>query len=472
MKKLILIFILFLSTASGNGQAIEVDSLRKLLATTTEDTVRIDVLCDLSFYEQNFHAGLKLAKEALALSKKIGYKKGECSSLFQMGNQYLTVSNSTMALHYFLEALKISEEINDKASRGACYMAIGLIYKEQGDYPNALGYLQKAESSKPDDKEPADLAYGMALLYVNFGDVYLRMNQQDSALKYFLRSYEFFNSADIQYQLNLALNGLGSVQLRMGNTEIALGYYRQAVRNAVAHEDTVGLSDTYLLMAQLFEKEGQRDSSIIYGEMAIENAQRVNAFKNVSEAGRLLSRQYNDRDDKLALRYLVIAQLANDSLFNTQKITQLQNMFLSEADREASNAEKEQHAAEQRRQNLEYAAIAIFIITFIILFLIISRSIIVTERWISFFGILGLLTVFEFINLLIHPALARITHESPVFLLMAYVVVASLLIPVHHRLEKWILVRVTEKNRKIRLENARKTIEELEAKEVNAPGKK
>ena len=80
---------------------------------------------------------------------------------------------------------------------------------------------------------------------------------------------------------------------------------------------------------------------------------------------------------------------------------------------------------------------------------------------ISFFGVLGLLVVFEFINLLIHPSLASTTHDSPVLMLLALVVIASLLIPIHNRLEKWIKEKMIKKNKKIRLEAAKKTIEKL-----------
>jgi len=45
--------------------------------------------------------------------------------------------------------------------------------------------------------------------------------------------------------------------------------------------------------------------------------------------------------------------------------------------------------------------------------------------------------------------------------LLALVIIASLLIALHHRLGKWIKERMTEKNRRIRLEAARKTIEKL-----------
>jgi NADH:ubiquinone oxidoreductase subunit 3 (subunit A) len=121
----------------------------------------------------------------------------------------------------------------------------------------------------------------------------------------------------------------------------------------------------------------------------------------------------------------------------------------------------------QRTQNIQYALIALSIIIFITIFLLLSRTIVVKERLISFFVVLGLLIVFEFINLLIHPWLASFTNESPVLMLGALVVIAALLIPLHHRLERWIKTKVIEKNKAIRLAAAKKTIEMLEKNAEN-----
>ena len=81
---------------------------------------------------------------------------------------------------------------------------------------------------------------------------------------------------------------------------------------------------------------------------------------------------------------------------------------------------------------------------------------------IKFIGIVGLLIVFEFINLFIHPFLENITHESPAIMLILLVGIASLLIPLHHKLEKWINSKMVEKNKRIRLAAAKRTIEKLE----------
>jgi hypothetical protein len=100
-------------------------------------------------------------------------------------------------------------------------------------------------------------------------------------------------------------------------------------------------------------------------------------------------------------------------------------------------------------------------------FSLLSHSIIVNEKWIEYLGILGLLIVFEFINLLIHPYLAEATHDSPIFMLLILVVIAALLIPLHHRLEKWVTKKMVEKNKKIRLAAAKRTLEKLNEHKEN-----
>ena len=49
-------------------------------------------------------------------------------------------------------------------------------------------------------------------------------------------------------------------------------------------------------------------------------------------------------------------------------------------------------------------------------------------------------------------------------MLLALVCIAALLVPLHHKLEKWTTVKLVEKNKATRLANAKKTIEKLEEK--------
>ncbi len=169
-----------------------------------------------------------------------------------------------------------------------------------------------------------------------------------------------------------------------------------------------------------------------------------------------------------AYHFAKIKEKINSEIFSQSNINKIQALAFNEQIRNIEEEAKAKAEEEQRKQNIQFALIAFGIITFIVLFLLFSRSIVANEKFISFFGVLGLLVVFEFINLLIHPWLASVTHESPVLMLLALVLIASLLIPLHHRLEKWIKEKMVEKNKKIRLEAAKKTIDQLEGRIENS----
>ena len=179
-----------------------------------------------------------------------------------------------------------------------------------------------------------------------------------------------------------------------------------------------------------------------------------------------IKRKLFDKLNKIdsAYYYSKLETEIRELIFDQDKLSAIEALGLKEQLRKMDEAAVEEAAKQQRKQNIQYIFLAIGIVTFLILFFLLSRSIIVNEKWISFFGILGLLIVFEFINLLIHPFLERVTHHNPMLMLLALVALASLLIPLHHRVEKWIKEKMTEKNKKIRLASAKKTIEELEEK--------
>jgi hypothetical protein len=244
----------------------------------------------------------------------------------------------------------------------------------------------------------------------------------------------------------------------MGHAELALPYYRMSI--ATAPPGGEDFPKSYYGLAMLFKQNGQTDSAFFYANKAL--AQSVLWPETHVKSALLLSELYEGKDNSLAFFYYKKAIQTRDSIYAAGKQLMIKNLSYNEQQRQQEIAAAQLKSRKERKQNLQYAAIAFAMITFIIIFLLFGRSIIATERTISFFGVLGLLAVFEFINLLIHPWLASLTHESPVLLLLALVAIASLLIPLHHRLEHWIKEKMTEKNKKIRLAAAKKIIQKLE----------
>jgi hypothetical protein len=164
------------------------------------------------------------------------------------------------------------------------------------------------------------------------------------------------------------------------------------------------------------------------------------------------------------MKYADMYQMANDSLNNLQSLQRNQLLTFEEDLRQQELVKVNLEANEQDKENLQYIFIDISILSLIILFLLLSRSFITNTRLIHFCGIVGLLIVFEFLNLLLHPFLEKITHHSPILLLLGLVGIASLLVPLHHKVEHWATAKLVSKNKEIRLANAQKTIEELAIK--------
>ena len=143
---------------------------------------------------------------------------------------------------------------------------------------------------------------------------------------------------------------------------------------------------------------------------------------------------------------------------------QAQLMGVEEESRQKHLKMAEEQEAEAHKENLQYIFIALGIIAFFMIFILFSRKHISNTKVIEFLSVVSLLIVFEFLNLLVHPILEKITHHSPLFMLLSLVALASLLIPVHHKLEHWAVNQLVEKNKSTRLAAAKKTVEELENK--------
>ena len=130
MKKIILPLLFTLSSTLINSQTNVRDSLKQLLQKEKKDTSRVLLLSGLSFayFESKPDTAMGLAIEALALSRRIGFTKGEATSLNAVGNAYY--GNDPKSMEFYLQALKINEKINNQDGIQRNYNNIGVIYIE------------------------------------------------------------------------------------------------------------------------------------------------------------------------------------------------------------------------------------------------------------------------------------------------------------------------------------------------------
>jgi hypothetical protein len=362
--------------------------------------------------------------------------------------------NDLQGLELVYSALEMAQQHHNKQALGIIYNDLSIAVK---DSVKTKEYLFKALSLS----EAAGDDFNTGFLLCNIAKQYSIPQKRDSALYYAQRSYELCLNKNLESALPYSLQILAQIHYSLYNDKgIAYEYIKKAMRTKAGMENTDYFVANNTTLANFFLTDGKSDSAIYYTNNAFN---RLNMGANLSYAlgvYDLYKEIYLNTNKDSALKYYKLYETTKDSADKLSNIQQRQLLTIKK-ELELDQLER------SHKQNLQFALIALGIITFIIIFLLLSRSIVANERFISFFGVLGLLIVFEFINLLIHPWLAHFTHESPVLMLVALVLLASLLIPLHHRLEKWIKEKMIEKNKKIRLAAAKKTIEKLDTKTEN-----
>lgn len=462
MKKILILFSCLFSINPVFSQSDNIDTMLKRIAAEKDENIRIDLIVGFftSTSESDPVLDMQNSQKLLQYARKCGDRISEIMALSNIGYDYMSFGNTPKSVEYNLKANELAQETGNEKLIANTKINLAHNYKGQGDYPKAISlYLSAAESgSKLND-------YVLQVwAYLNLGKVYFEMNKIDSALMYAQKGYELCMRFHLYDYLGFTLEGLGSIQGKMGNSSLAISYFNMAIKEGLKTKSPKQINLAYTAEAQYFHDINQNDSSVVYAKKAIDVVQHT-AFSNYSiKPSKLLLDIYRNNNIDSAFKYSEMYRMANDSLFSAKTIQQTQLMTFEDELRQRELTTERLKAEEQRKQNIQYVLIALGIVTFSILFLLLSRSFITSTKLIEFLGVLALLIVFEFLNLLLHPYLERVTNHTPVLMLSALVCIAALLIPLHHRVEKWSTAKLVENNKKIRLAMAKKTIEKLEGK--------
>jgi tetratricopeptide (TPR) repeat protein len=436
MRKYCIILLLANSMQAGYSQRTEIDSLQKLLSVTREDTSRVLLMESISYAWQysNVNIATQYAQQGLELAKKIKFKKGEAYCINALGNIFFVTGNYPKALEKYLEALKIKEQLNDQRGIAISYANIGNIYSEQGENRQALRYM--AETKKMD--ELLKDSTGMLIDLLNMGDVYAMLNALDTSLQLLQQAHNIALRIHDNIFIGAVLHSLGNIYEKKNNDIPALNYYRESVFASSAVNDMETLSKAYKSIAGIYKKTGMNDSCILYAKKSLSAAQEASLAKEILTASNLLSEIYkNNHTIDSAFKYQELSVALKDSLFNLEKIKQVQHLTFNEEQRQKELAVQKAAAEKERRDNLQMIGITIFIINLFFIVLLLSKRK-TNPKTIEFLGLLTLLLLFEFISLLIDPFIGNITHHTPVLMLLISVIVASILVPAHHRLSEFM----------------------------------
>ena len=460
MKNSCFLLAFFFCMAQLYAQKNKADSFAALLAKEKTDSNKVTLLWNMADATNNYNpdTSLYLSQKSLYLAQKIKFTEGESRALGIIANTFLKIGNYPRALDFYLQKLKIEEKRDNPGNLASVIMNIGIVYVYQEEYRKALPYYFEADSII-NAKNIEELKYNIA---INLGDVYSRLHSNDTAFGYFKRSLDLANKIQDDNFRGASLVGLGHSYFEQGKDSLALETYHASMNYLKAVNNEELICEAALGIAKLYQRINKPDSAESYARMALALAQKDKFLSWQLEATTFLTNHFKQsKQADSTLVYLEQTQALKDSINSKDRIRESQVLFSNEQLRQNELAENRLKAKHERSKQLQLLFIGIFIPGLFLFTLFLSRRK-VHIRFIKLMGILSLLILFEYLTLLLHPYGLEFTNHTPVFEIMIFVSIAAILIPTHHRIEHWLIEKLTQKRN--RYEEGQFTIRKVRLK--------
>ena len=274
MKKFIaVVFLVLIIQAIGYTQDLNVEAtwredILHRLDTAKQDTSRVLLIAELANYYkfQLPDSALFYGYKALTLARKIKFPKGELAALQMIMITQFQLGNDSRALQVTLEGLKIAEKnnlVNDKAT---LMSSLGFVYYRVKNYTKGLSLFRESMALFDSLQNYTFVAF----MENNIGEVYLTLNQLDSALYYCESAYKNavqLNQLSEGWVTQGVLLNLGRIESIKGNADKALAYFRRLLSMATNPND---IFNSYFSIAELYQQINSSDSCIYYTKESLE----------------------------------------------------------------------------------------------------------------------------------------------------------------------------------------------------------
>ena len=235
MKNALLILLFAMSLFSAKAQRLaNFDSLRREKATlekspATPQNQQKLVLLLANFYDiyspdYQRDTAQRYITQALAISRKIGWKKGEALALIRLGSNKNVSQHYFEAYQHFRQALGLAQTAGNDSLTGLALKALAGNYYTRGQVTLGVEYTQKAIVAL----RRAQDHNLVSICYKNLG--YMRLQQGDSTAA--LNAYQQALTYAQQHQAVAAEAGayenLGEYWLEHGNPTLGISYVERA----------------------------------------------------------------------------------------------------------------------------------------------------------------------------------------------------------------------------------------------------
>lgn len=218
--------LLLWTSASASAQ-VNTDSLRMVIQSTQNDSIRIYALLDLGYeYELVLpDSSLAIYKRAEILSSETENHLGKAKALQYSGIVCHDKGEFYQAIRFYTKALYAYQQAQSENGVATTYNNLGNSYLYLGDFKEAIRYYTLAQPVLLKDNNPAQLVVIMG----NLGDCYRQLNDYPAMLQVARKSYFSAKQLNDQYELANASITLGTALNLNGNPDSASFFLNAAL---------------------------------------------------------------------------------------------------------------------------------------------------------------------------------------------------------------------------------------------------
>lgn len=403
------------------------------------------------------------------------------SALNSLGNTYLNRKEKLLAFRSYLQALNLAENARNVEQLKNSYYAMSNFYADLSEYEKSKDYLFKAlaltrKHALPYDRMEAYNAIGsmysrskntelatyffeqaMALsdtlglsifkinVYGRMIDMYIFNDQPEKALQYFNEKRalrDFMEKAGVGFFANHAY---GVVYTEMGKYDSAIYHLKIAEKGFETKANQYNRYFLYTNFASYYFKTKEYKKALEYLQKARAIGEARGDIQILQNMSASLDSVYQKLGDyRSAHHYNAQYHLYKDSI---QSLEAEKDLLALEVDSENRKKQRELEAevlARNERHNIQYMGITAAIGAVFIL-LVMFGAFSVSKTTIRIVGFFAFIFLFEFIILIADHKIHDATHGEPWKILAIKIVLISMLLPLHHYLEKKVIHFLTER---------------------------
>ena len=273
-----------------------------------------------------------------------------------IGLIYQNQGNFPQALENIQSSLKIYEETGDKRGISSCLMNIGGIYETQGNSVKALEYFQNSFAilEQMGDK------LGISNCLIRIGNAYTLQGNYPEALTYFQNALLIKEELGDKYGISSCLKSMGNIHEIQEDYTMAMNYYQNSLAIKEELEDKAGICFLFTDMGSIYLKTNNHSKALDFSEKGLQIANDLKLLQAQERIYEQLSEiYYASRNYREAYQNHVLYRSLYDSIFNEKEISKfagLEYQYMYEKEKQALELEQQKkdaiRAEEAKRQKV------------------------------------------------------------------------------------------------------------------------